>query len=437
MTMIKKILLYVLTGCVASMFLFHFTFSFLPIANTKNLMGAVGAVLVFINMVRKRDSDIPRNLLPLFFLAALVSVAGLASTVYNHTSDMAYATYIVSAAIWMCGAYVVVLVMKSVHGKVTFPIITNYLVAVCVFQCIMALLIEYVPSVQLFVDTWVQQGQAFLHDTKRLYGIGASLDTAGCRFSAVLVMLFAVIRHDKSEGWRTRQWLYLISFAIVTVIGNMIARTTLVGVGFGICYMIFSSDIWRMRFSREGSSIFGKMLLILVVVVPVVVFFYNTDAGFHKLVRFGFEGFFNLFEHGEWESRSTNTLSTMVVFPETFKTWIIGDGYFSSPNSDVNYLGDLSIEGFYMGTDIGYLRFLFYFGLIGLIFFIAFFIKAALTAADLFEEYRVPIIIVLLVGFTIWLKVATDLFLFFALLICAGNLRERSDTDNADTISRQ
>lgn len=62
----------------------------------------------------------------------------------------------------------------------------------------------------------------------------------------------------------------------------------------------------------------------------------------------------------------------MYVFPDNLKTWIIGDGYFSNPyNTDPFYIGTRS-RGYYMGTDVGYLRFIFYFGLIGLSAFIAF-----------------------------------------------------------------
>ena len=63
---------------------------------------------------------------------------------------------------------------------------------------------------------------------------------------------------------------------------------------------------------------------------------------------------------------SNEILKSMVVFPDSLHTWIIGDGYFNNSKYDVYYLGDATEAGYYMGTDIGYLRFLFYFGTIGL-----------------------------------------------------------------------
>lgn len=38
---------------------------------------------------------------------------------------------------------------------------------------------------------------------------------------------------------------------------------------------------------------------------------------------------------------------------------MIGDGYFENPRTDPYYIG-YQWKGFYMGTDVGYLRFLFF-----------------------------------------------------------------------------
>ena len=46
----------------------------------------------------------------------------------------------------------------------------------------------------------------------------------------------------------------------------------------------------------------------------------------------------------------------MIVFPDTVRGWMIGYGYYNNPaDPDANY----------MGTDIGYLRVLFYVGALG------------------------------------------------------------------------
>ena len=95
-------------------------------------------------------------------------------------------------------------------------------------------------------------------------------------------------------------------------------------------------------------------------------------------IQFAFEGFFSLVEKGRWEVSSNEILKNMYRFPESIKTWIIGDGYIENPKNDPYFIGKLT-GGYYMGTDVGYLRFIYYFGLIGLIAFIIFMVKAGKT----------------------------------------------------------
>ena len=49
----------------------------------------------------------------------------------------------------------------------------------------------------------------------------------------------------------------------------------------------------------------------------------------------------------------------MYIFPENISTWIIGDGFWNSHDG----------IGYYMHTDVGYLRMIYYFGIFGMIGF--------------------------------------------------------------------
>ena len=72
-----------------------------------------------------------------------------------------------------------------------------------------------------------------------------------------------------------------------------------------------------------------------------------------------------------------------------------------------------------MGTDIGYLRFIFYFGVIGLFAISAVMIYAAYTGAAYFDEYKWIPIVGCIINFIVWLKVSTDLFPFIVLFVAA------------------
>ena len=336
---------------------------------------------------------------------------------YNQTPDTTYVTYIRSAIIWISGAYATCYIIWLAHKRIDVPLVVNYLAGVCVFQCIMAIWIDFSPAVRLFVDTYVKQGQYVLQDIGRLYGIGASLDVGGSRFAATLAAIAFMLVQKPEDRGNTPQFPLVLAFVVITFLGNMIARTTLVGVGIGLAYLVLMEirNITLRRYDSDYRSSLPAWLLTLAIAVPVGLFFYNSNPQFHDLVRFGFEGFFSLFEEGHWSTDSTSKLESMVVWPDNLETWIIGDGYFENQRNDANYLGSATTRGYDMGPDIGYLRFIFDCGVFGLLAISAVMIEAGVIASKAFPKYAHVFMMGVLGNFVIWMKVSTDLFPFLSL----------------------
>ena len=412
-----------LTGIAVSLFYFPVVFTFFPIVITKNLMAAVGILFLIALFVRKRDFSLPRELILLLFLSLAVTIFSLISVVYNQTPDVSYAYYIRSAVIWLSGAFAVCYIIWLTHGRVDVPLLVNYLAAVCVFQCIMAMLIEFVPAVRAVVDATFIQGQDTLREAGRIYGIGAALDVGGSRFAAVLIAIAFMIEQPRANNGNTSQILLVLAFIIITVIGNIIARTTLVGTGIGLGYIVLM-ELRRTGWQdpRDFSSSLLTWVAVLVLAIPILIILYNASLPFQQMLRFGFEGFFSLIEQGKWEVNSNEILENMVVWPDNFKTWMIGDGYFENQRYDANYLGEATTDGFYMGTDIGYLRFIFYFGVPGLIAISLVMIYAGVIACKTFPGYTPLFVLGIAANFVVWLKVATDLFPFLSLCACLAFL---------------
>ena len=395
------------------------------------MLAAGGLVFLLYSLVQKRELSLPRSLLILLLLSAAVSMISLISITYNDTPDTTYVSYIVSATVWLSAAYVVCRAILLVHDSIDVPIIVYYLTGVCVFQCIIALVIDYNPPVQQFVDRYIVGG-AFFHHIHRLYGIGAGLDVAGTRFACTLVGIASLLALQSRELPSSRMIVLFLSFCVITVIGNMIARTTLVGTAIGLgILLVFGTGV--VTVGHQGTNprkLFLAVASILLVGIPLVVFFYQTNDKFFSLMRFGFEGFFSLVETGEWHVSSNDMLEKMVVWPDELKTWIIGDGYFVSERIDPNYLGPVLNAGYYKGTDIGYCRFIFYFGIIGLVAISTVMAYASAICCMENKTYTLMFLLALLAGFIMWGKAATDVFLFFAIFICASYLRnEQSEPE--------
>lgn len=429
-----KVLKIILTVLVTSFFFFPVGLLFLSGINSKNLLAAIGLVFIIIELVKQRESSIPRELLVLLLLSSMVSIMSLVSVTYNETPDMAYVTFIRSTIIWLSAAFSVVSIIRLVHGRIDIPIITHYLIGACLFQCASAMLIAFVPSFSAFVDRYFDTGQRLMRELERLYGIGALLDVAGSRFSAVLVAIAFLLTSSPKKENNGLVVFYTLSFIVISAIGNMIARTTTIGMLIGIAWVLLAPFVVYKPANQENSR--GKGFVILIttaVLILISVTLYNTVPQFKEFMRFGFEGFFSLVETGEWQVDSNEMLKSMVVWPEELRTWIIGDGYFLNSRYDPNYLGSATDEGFYMGTDIGYLRFIFYFGIAGLVWIIAFIIYSAFVCCKYFKEYTWLFVMALLVGLVVWAKVSTDVFLFFALFLCAAYLQETQEAIQVST----
>ena len=403
---------------LTSLFFFPATFVWFPAMNTKTAMAAIGLVILLVQLARQKMPVFDSGLLLIAVWAAGVSFMSFVAITYNDTNDASFLTYFISMCVWLCAAYVAITVIRCVHGSVSLKLAANYLIAVCTIQCLLAFAISQIPFVENVVNS------IFITDAEnmakgRLYGIGASLDVAGLRLMAVLVITACMIVNlSERESTKYLKW-YVVSFLIISLLGNMISRSSIFGVIIGLLYLAWASVSGKIGVKSNLIRLWRYLSLSIGALVFCGVFLYQTNQSFHNNMRYGFEGFFSLYEKGEWEVSSNNGLIWMLknIKPEKTRTWIIGDGYCGDPNKDPYYTGSQFPGGYYMGTDVGYMRFIFYFGILGTIVFIGYFCQVAYVCAKHFPRYRNMFLLVLLCNFIGWVKVSTDIFVVFALFL--------------------
>lgn len=430
-----KYLVHIISVILTSFYFFPIETVFLPGMNTKMALAGIGLLILGKRLAQRRDAGINKNFFVLSLLALGISLISLLTMTINNTPDASFLTYFVSMWVWMGGAYTVVRWLDTAYGYVNVRLVCNQLIAVCVIQCLIAWTKDVYPPLQAWVDSFVG-GEAFMGNTKeaRLSGIGAALDVAGLRFSAVVVMIGYIL--SKAEELSHKQVVtYLISFLIIAIIGNMMSRTTTVGVGLALVYWIYSTNLLSLKQNIKNQKLWFWLGGILCVIIPVFIYLYFANDTFYKNIRFGFEGFFSLWETGEWQTSSNDILlEHMVVFPDNWVTWLIGDGYAANPMDktlsffDPYYTGHI-YHGYYKGTDIGYLRYIFYFGLVGTFVFVFFMWKSAWACIHRFKNYKMMFLMILLVNYIGWFKVSTDIFLVFAIFLVLSK-KDDVQTDN-------
>lgn len=104
-----------------------------------------------------------------------------------------------------------------------------------------------------------------------------------------------------------------------------------------------------MSVFRKG--LLFKVFLAVALLVMVVLSFYVESGPLFEAT----EIFRNLFQHGELKSQSVNVLSEMYTLPSSMGEYLFGSGQYFS--------GDEDTLRFYKGTDVGYLRILYFSGI--------------------------------------------------------------------------
>ena len=423
-----KLFKYLFCFVVVDFFFFSTTFVGMRGINTKEIM-AVIAIVLYVTNLRRRDEGISKELIGLVVYSVLISLAALASSIFHNTRETVYTTYFMSMLTWLGGAYTAVRCVKAIHGKVSVELLSTYIVAVTVTQGLLSVIADsYTPLGDFFVS--IVPGLDYSRSVNRLFGFGSmtTLDTAGIRYGlAALLCCNCIVSAIKEEETNNVPW-YILAFLVITVTGNMVARTTSVGCLVGLAYLLLYLIPFKTSVSQSTLSTWMWILLLTAGFFLLMTVLYNSDSNFHDRTRFAFEGFFSLIETGHWETGSNNVLKEMYIWPDNPQTWIFGDGYFNNPRNDPNYLGEVT-HGYYMHTDVGYLRFIYYFGLIGLAIFSMFIIYAGRTCARLTPGYALFFMALTSMHFLIWLKVATDCFFILALFVCVGYVRNGMEVE--------
>lgn len=419
----REVITPILLGMLVSFFFYPISFSFLPIINTKMMLAAVGVTMFGFETLRGGRGGIDWDVLVSATIAVFFSLFCFITAYVNNTTDDSYSSYILTFFVWTFGGYTVCHFLRKKYGSANLRIIIHYLAAVAVFQCVIAQVINYSPVVRYFVDTYILQDQENLREIKRIYGIGASLDNAGVRFSITLVLIaFLITDTSKYSGRSKELWLLYLSFILITVLGNMISRTTTVGAILGISYLAANGALnFGATVKKSKLSSFAIAFLVLLACVPIAAYLYASNAEVESQMRFAFEGFFNLVETGDFRTDSTDKLNgTMWIWPDDPVTWMIGSGLFGN---------------WAFGTDVGYCRFILYCGLIGFGIFAIFFIHNGLAVTRKFKGTWMLGLMLIALTFIIWIKVSTDIFLIYALLICADPIirDDIEETQPADT----
>lgn len=340
-------------------------FIFIPHSNNM-FFGFIGFLVYSIDKEAKQRISQDCNISFTPFLQAYfpVLVIAIFSVLINFSLDLQYVKYLLTIFCAFYASYLIARLSYFIYNSFNIYIFLKYLI----FAELIYLLISFL----MFCDTSLYQTftsiikmddimQDAFERTQgfRIQGFGASFFAAGLLNGYFLIILSIYLSFFDCST--KNQIIIYFVFFITFIIGMMMARTTLVGaaLAFGIIFLSSSNKIFKLL--KTISIILCIIGILLFVISKIAVGF---EEEFELLTKFAFEMFINYFEGNSMTTTSSEKMMDMYnIVPQDLKSWIIGDAKWSAQ------------DGYYKNVDIGYLRNIWYFGVIGLLFLVRYYYR--------------------------------------------------------------
>ena len=394
---------------------------FFPVALSR-IIAVLGIVyaLFFINskFVWGQYRKIILGYLVLLFL-------GFAQITVNNIYDMEFIKHIIIIPLFnlFAGLFLYYLGRNYINS---FGRLCDAILIVAVIQAVISLVMFINPEFNDFITSQMSLAEGYktrLEElSHRLVGIGQAFFGAGINYGVDMLIL-TVLPDVKDSIIYKNKLLYWTTASLLILAGLLSARTFFISFIFVVLYFILM---------RKNIFLIIVNSYKYILIIPLFLFFYSTlqeELGsyrFSQIESFSFELFENYEETGELESTSTNRLRDMYdVIPETYKTWLVGDGCYM--NEDGSY---------YKRTDIGYFRQIFYYGLIGLIVYLIVTIYVYLKTIHQYKNSAIKVFIILLLLFelSLNLKGIASLGMYTGLFLAWGVMMRNHELDEQKKI---
>lgn len=358
----------------------------------------------------------------LWLSGGIIFLIGLfASKVFNIGGDLVLASRGVHIILFsLFGVWASYMMMK-VYNESSVFILIEILINLAIFQAIISFIFLLVPSLSELYRSFVAYDESTLRKMEqlsqfRLLGIGDMRYATAAVNYGFMIWSVLLLRHYRYRRIGNVYWYSNTIITLFTLAGILSGRTFFILFLLTIPYIYFLKGC-SIRYSfKEFFSIFIPVLI--VGTVAFVYLFASND----QLVSWAFELFINMSDGGHLESESTNQLQDMYIFPSTLDTWLFGDG------KTIDEYG-----GFYMGSDVGYIRSIFYWGITGTLIylFIQYIMVRKAILGVQYRAYKLFVYFIFIFLLVYWLK---DLYTIEKLICLLIMVQPMSKTINKNRV---
>lgn len=351
--MIRKIVFFL----ILFFYVYPIFFGFSPIPNDR-ILQIVGLIIFVLTPSFRKIVFSEGKLYLLLFCQFIIFFLAIMAQSRNYGGlDTYYIKEAFNIFLYLFSAYLVIWSYRWAFGSFSFIGLLDRLVGVFLAQAIISFLFFFIPGIYevylSFLKAETNQGlfNKIGYLTKRLMGVGSNFFSGVVKYGYGLLIL-TFLPYFKQSYFSTHRVVYFGSLLLVTCAGLMTGRFFFIAILLIMVMYSSFSPIYTFRLAF-------KIIPIAVIGMLLIFFFISTlmESSRTSLVfNYVFELFVNYSETGELSTSSSDGTLSMYIFPDNISTWLFGDGKIQ-----------MSDGSYYMRTDVGYIRLLFYFGIISTI----------------------------------------------------------------------
>ncbi len=341
---------------VLLMFMYIFSFKIYSIFDSTLLVGLI-LFCYFIFKPEYREAlylflkKIKSYLKYLSLIFFLIIVWLILVAIFNQTIDFTYLKTFIHLLISL--AIGIMLFAFFDYKKCSIKVV-NFIIITFIVQSSLQLFFFFFPDISKLFNIF--RSQSMIELGNKYHNIrGIAITTAGFfSLSSSYSMIFLLYLSNCNTLFKKKLIKFLMF--LLLVIGTFFAGRV------GFVSLLFIPFILWENIKKYVAKRQKKIIIDVIICVLSILLFINITSRIPRVTtmyNYSFELIRNIFNGTGFQTTSTNTLLEMYDVDITFKSFFIGDGkYTVCDNSECSY---------YQGTDVGYLRKILYFGIIGLI----------------------------------------------------------------------
>lgn len=338
-------------------YIYEIHYRFLPLAFPV-VFGAFALFLYIVSKgVRNKCRDYGWNPVKLSTAFLPLAIFSFITIFLNQSWDFYFIKWYIFFVFKVFACVAMMLLAKKYFSELNYNTIIKILFFCGALQIALSLLMWIVPGTQDMLYKTLMQGalaDEALERTAglRLNGYGTNFFGAGAIHGFILLSSVLLLQNKIKA---INNIVGIVLFIFIFAISMMMARTTLIGFAFSLVLLLL--------IRKPNFAIFKLLIYILCSAAVCILILRGLSPQvlerFDYVITFGFEMFINYFNGEGLSTSSTDGMMRMYVFPDNSFTWLFGDGFWETARGY-----------YYKGTDIGWCRMIFYFGLIGSLIFI-------------------------------------------------------------------